>query len=141
VVCNKTLKKLKSLTYGTRTKQFFIEAAALNLQFVRLLHSVYYPQLEEGKDWEAPCRKYLQDCALMAGHQAESCAAHDLGEGVEYCVGIDGSTKDNKHVMNANAFVRNREDVANGSNGSESKLVVVRGPTLASKGGGVGGGG
>ena len=49
VVCNKTLKKLKSLTYGTRTKQFFIEAAALNLppvkiqQFVRLLHSVYYP--------------------------------------------------------------------------------------------------
>ena len=68
----------------------------------------------------------------MAGHQAESCAAHDLGEGVEYCVGIDGSTKDNKHVMNANAFVRNREDVANDS---EGKLVVVRGPTLASKGG------
>ena len=54
VVRNKTLKKLKSLTYGTRTKQFFIEAAALNLppvkiqQFVRLLHSVYYPQTTRG---------------------------------------------------------------------------------------------
>jgi hypothetical protein len=139
VVNNKTTKDLKSLSYGLATRQHFIDIASLNIpaqtlvKLYRKLHLFYFPHLKELHDWEVPTAGYMKECSEMIGHAAESCAAHDLAEGVEYCVGMDGSTKDAWHLMTANARVRSAADVASGGTG---KNVYPRGPQLAAKGGG-----
>jgi hypothetical protein len=142
VVNNKTTKNLKSFSYGLETRQHFIDIASLNIppktlvKLYRKLHVFYFPHLKELDDWEVPTAAYMKQCSEMLGHAAESCAAHDLAEGVEYCVGMDGSTKDAWHLMTANAKVRTAADV---TSGHEGKNVYPRGPQLAAKGGGTGG--
>ena len=115
VVNNKTTKDLKSLSYGLATRQHFIDIASLNIpaqtlvKLYRKLHLFYFPHLKELHDWEVPTAGYMKECSEMIGHAAESCAAHDLAEGVEYCVGMDGSTKDAWHLMTANARVHSAQ--------------------------------
>jgi hypothetical protein len=142
VQCNSTKKKLKSLSYGMSTKQYLINVASLNIppnkiqQFLRHTNHFQWPHLEEGKDYQTPSIEYLSQCGYLVGHQAETCAALKLAEGAEQMAGLDGSTKESQHVMNANFKIRTAADVVSGGHGEH---VFPRGPTLSSKGGGKGG--
>ena len=136
-------RKYKNMTYGVDVQQFFINVAAVgnvpprSLEpIVREFYRHHFPQLTEGVDYEIPTTSYINSSGWMAGYQAEVGAAWEYGEAEQACVGMDGSTKDNFHLMNSNCRIRTREEIEAGEKGRD---VVMRGPTIAPKGNGTGG--
>ena len=126
----------KNLSYGLETRQHFIELASLNIpapqleEAYRRFYMQHWPHLKESEDWEVPCKDYITESAEMVGYQAEACAAHEYGEAEQMCMGMDGSTKDNFHLMNCNGRLRKCDGT--------TVDRLMRGPTIAPKGGGSG---
>jgi hypothetical protein len=138
-----TPRNYKNMSYGVDVQQFFINVAAVGNvpprsleRIVREFYALHFSHLTEGKDYEIPTTTYLNDSGWMAGQQAETCAAWEFGQAKEACAGLDGSTKDNFHLMNANHRVRTQAEIDAGEKGRD---VVMRGPTIAPKGNGSGG--
>jgi hypothetical protein len=143
-----TPRQYKNMSYGVPAQQLFINLAAVgnvpprSLQpVVREFYRSHFPHLKEGPvkdggDYEIPTTSYINDAGWMAGYQAEFGAAWEYGDSEQACAAMDGSTKDNYHLMNTNNRVRNREEIEAGEAGRD---LVMRGPTIAPKGNGTGG--